>query len=46
MTGHTVLVVEDNPITRKMVRVALESDGYRVLEAGDGGAALAAAAAD
>ncbi|HYL06692.1 MAG TPA: response regulator [Thermoanaerobaculia bacterium] len=44
MSGHTVLVVEDNPITRKMVRLALESEGYRVTEAGDGGAALAAAA--
>jgi CheY-like chemotaxis protein len=44
MSGQTVLVVEDNPITRKMVRVALESDGYLVLEAGDGCAALAAAA--
>ena len=44
MNGHTVLVVEDNPITRKMVRVALESDGYLVLEAGDGRSALAAAA--
>ena len=44
MSGQTVLVVEDNPITRKMVRVALESDGYLVLEAGDGRSALAAAA--
>jgi PAS domain S-box-containing protein len=44
MSEHTVLVVEDNPITRKMVRVALESDGYHVLEAGDGRSALAAAA--
>jgi CheY-like chemotaxis protein len=43
MSGHTVLVVEDNPITRKMVRVALESGGYRVVEAGDGRSALAAA---
>jgi PAS domain S-box-containing protein len=44
MSGQTVLVVEDNPITRKMVRVTLESDGYLVLEAGDGRSALAAAA--
>ncbi|HVR11739.1 MAG TPA: response regulator [Thermoanaerobaculia bacterium] len=44
MSGHTILIVEDNPITRKMMRVALESEGYRVAEAGDGGAALAAAA--
>ncbi len=45
MSGQTVLVVEDNPITRKMMRIALESDGYSVTEAGDGGAALAAAGA-
>ncbi len=44
MNGHMVLVVEDNPITRKMMRIALESDGYEVLEAGDGRSALAAAA--
>jgi PAS domain S-box-containing protein len=36
----TILVVEDNPITRKMMRFALESEGIRVLEAGDGKAAL------
>ncbi len=39
----TILVVEDNPITRKMLRVALESEGYTVAEAGDGRAALAEA---
>jgi CheY-like chemotaxis protein len=27
MSGYTVLVVEDNPITRKMVRVALQGGG-------------------
>src|SRR5258707_6788093 len=36
----TILVVEDNPITRKMMRFALESEGFRVAEAGDGRAAL------
>jgi PAS domain S-box-containing protein len=36
----TVLVVEDNPITRKMVRLALQSAGYEALEAGDGATAL------
>jgi PAS domain S-box-containing protein len=36
----TILVVEDNPITRKMVRVALEAEGYSVLEAGDGRTAI------
>jgi PAS domain S-box-containing protein len=36
----TILVVEDNPITRKMLRVALESEGYNVVEAADGRSAL------
>ncbi|MGH7537448.1 MAG: response regulator, partial [Gemmatimonadales bacterium] len=36
----TILVVEDNPITRKMVVVALTAHGYRVLEAPDGGTAV------
>ena len=36
----SILVVEDNPVTRKMLRVLLESEGYRVLEAGDGATAL------
>jgi PAS domain S-box-containing protein len=39
-----VLVVEDNPLTRKMLRLTLEAEGYAVVEAGDGRAALAAAA--
>jgi PAS domain S-box-containing protein len=39
----TILVVEDNPITRKMLRVALESEGYTVAEAADGRSALAEA---
>ena len=37
----TILVVEDNPITRKLVRVTLNSEGYRVLEAADGRSAVA-----
>jgi PAS domain S-box-containing protein len=36
-----VLVVEDNPITRKMIAYTLASEGYEVLEAGTGQAALA-----
>jgi CheY-like chemotaxis protein len=28
MDKPTVLIVEDNAITRKMIRVALESEGY------------------
>ncbi|HVR72241.1 MAG TPA: response regulator, partial [Vicinamibacteria bacterium] len=39
-----VLVVEDNPITRRMLRVALEVEGYAVLDAGDGHTALDIAA--
>ena len=42
MTGPQILVVEDNPLTRKMLRVTLETDGYTVIEAQDGRAALAA----
>ena len=35
-----ILVVEDNPITRKMIRVALTMDGYEVMEAADGKTAV------
>ncbi len=40
MTRALILVVEDNPITRKMLRFALQSEGHEVLEAGDGHTAL------
>ncbi len=42
MSGSPVriLVVEDNPITRKMIRVALAADGYEVMEAADGKTAV------
>ncbi|HKY09656.1 MAG TPA: response regulator, partial [Candidatus Binatia bacterium] len=36
-----VLVVEDNPISRKLTRVALEADGFAVTEAQDGQSAIA-----
>jgi two-component system, cell cycle sensor histidine kinase and response regulator CckA len=36
----TILLVEDNPFTRKMVRFALEKRGHSVLEAEDGRTAL------
>lgn len=36
MSAASVLVVEDNPQTRKLLRVTLESQGYTVLEAADG----------
>jgi PAS domain S-box-containing protein len=45
-TGPTILVVEDNPITRKMLRVTLETEDYRVIEAADGRGALAACEAE
>jgi PAS domain S-box-containing protein len=35
----TILVIEDNPITRKLVRATLDSEGYRVVEAEDGAGA-------
>ena len=41
-TPATILVVEDNPITRKMLRLALQAEGYAVVEASDAREALAA----
>jgi PAS domain S-box-containing protein len=40
MTVATILIVEDNAATRKMMRVALRAEGYAVVEAEDGKAAL------
>jgi PAS domain S-box-containing protein len=40
MNPPCILVVEDNPITRKLFRVALAGEGYTVLEAPDGRTAL------
>src|SRR5258706_8028039 len=40
VSASTILVVEDNPITRRMMRFGLESEGFRGAEAGDGRAAL------
>jgi PAS domain S-box-containing protein len=34
-SAGTILVVEDNPTTRKMFRLALETAGYEVIEAAD-----------
>lgn len=36
MTSSTVLIIEDNPITRQLLRVTLEQEGHTVLEAPDG----------
>jgi CheY-like chemotaxis protein len=36
-----VLVVDDDPVVRELLRRQLEAEGYRVSEAGDGRAALA-----
>ncbi|MGH7852825.1 MAG: response regulator, partial [Candidatus Binatia bacterium] len=41
-----VLVVEDNPISRKLTRVALEADGFTVVEAQDGQSAVASVGRD
>ncbi|MBC8067751.1 MAG: response regulator [Deltaproteobacteria bacterium] len=43
MNTGRILLVEDNDITRKMVRFSLENQGFVVLEACDGQAALALA---
>jgi two-component system, cell cycle sensor histidine kinase and response regulator CckA len=40
MTPATIMLVEDNPFTRKMVRFALEKRGHSVLEAIDGSSAI------
>lgn len=42
----TVLVVDDNAVTLRMLRAVLASEGYRVLAASDGAEALAAARGD
>jgi diguanylate cyclase (GGDEF)-like protein len=33
---HEILLIEDNPISRKAVRIALELEGYTIVEAADG----------
>lgn len=43
--GETILLVEDQPALRDLVRESLESFGYRVVEAADGEQALAVALA-
>jgi PAS domain S-box-containing protein len=40
VTAAAILVVEDNDVTRKMMRLTLRAEGYDVLEAGDGESAV------
>jgi signal transduction histidine kinase len=42
--SETILLVEDDAAVRRLIREALGSCGYRILEAGDGAEALAIAA--
>jgi DNA-binding response OmpR family regulator len=40
---QTVLVIDDDPVILKLLRVNFEMEGYLVLDAGDGLAGLAVA---
>ena len=40
MAGEKILVVDDDPDIRDVLRITLEAEGYQVLEAGDGEEAL------
>jgi CheY-like chemotaxis protein len=42
LEGRAILVVEDDPAIRDMVGEALRDEGYEVVEAPDGGAAITA----
>jgi PAS domain S-box-containing protein len=44
MDRDPILIVEDNPATRKVFRLALQTEGYAVMEAADGSTALRVAA--
>src|SRR5580704_19641093 len=39
-TTVTILVVEDNAVTRQIVRLSLAAQGYKILEAEDGRTAI------
>ena len=43
MVSQTVLVIDDDPVILKLLRVNFEMEGYLVLDAGDGLAGLAVA---
>ena len=36
----TILVADDNPTSRELIAEILELQGFRILQAGDGGEAL------
>lgn len=44
MSGHRILVVEDNPLNLKLVRDVLTASGYEVVEAQTGEAGVSIAA--
>ena len=46
MSAKTILYVEDNELNRKMVRHLLRSTSYRLIEAPDGEAGMAALRAE
>lgn len=46
MVGARILIVEDEPQLRALLRLYLEREGHRVTDAGDGSSALAAFEAD
>jgi DNA-binding response OmpR family regulator len=39
-SSHTVLVCEDDPSLRLLLRIAIEREGHQVVEAGEGRAAI------
>ncbi|MCX7418935.1 MAG: response regulator [Planctomycetia bacterium] len=43
MLPQTVLVVDDSPTAQRIIRLAVEAGGYRVLSASDGDEAIAVA---
>lgn len=40
MTAHSILVVDDEEMTRNLLRLMLQPSGYEIVEAGDGVEAL------
>ncbi|MGH3425891.1 MAG: response regulator, partial [Nocardioidaceae bacterium] len=46
MTARNVLLIEDDSRVRRALRLALEDEGFKVFEAGDGAAGLTALVRD